>query len=140
MRQGPLRETLSRCDGVFGCYGDEGKDGMNMRRGFTERLTFAWEGNGTAARAIELAESALIKADTLIVVGYSFPAFNRLVDQRLLRSFSSGRRTMGKLVIQHPSLQETDLKNMFDLDWNGIDIKIDRNKDQFHLPSELFVG
>lgn len=124
--------------GVFEAYGDTGVAGSNFRAGFVERLTFAWEGSEVAQQSVALAVSALKDADVLVVIGYSFPAFNRLIDQSLMEVFSDSGTEKRKLVIQNPSMQEGDVKNMFELDWKNITVVMDTNRDQYHLPNELF--
>jgi hypothetical protein len=124
---------------LFALYCDDGPHGINMRAGFADRFTFAWEDNAVAKRAIELAESALEAAEVLVVIGYSFPAFNRLVDTRLMNAFQTGGPKK-RLVIQNPSFSREDVLNLFELDEDGVDITVDANKDQFHLPNELFAG
>ena len=109
-----------------------------MRAGFVERMTFAWERSTVAQQSIALAELALKEADVLVVIGYSFPAFNRLIDQSLMDIFSSSGTEQRKLVIQNPSMHASDIRNMFELDWGNISLVMDSNRDQFHLPNELF--
>jgi hypothetical protein len=113
--------------------------GMNMKTGFADRMTFAWEDKDVAKDAVRLAKSALAAADVVVVIGYSFPAFNRFVDTELIATFQAGRNRK-RLVIQNPSLSREDLINMFDIDEDAVDISVDTNTNQFHLPNELFIG
>jgi hypothetical protein len=128
-----------KLNAAFALYDVEGSKWTTMQQGFIDRMTFAWEKNETAGTAIDLAEAALRSADVLVVIGYSFPAFNRLIDDCLLGVFSRSGTTIRKLVIQHPTMQEEHIKNMFDLDWDNIKLVMDANCDQFHLPNELFA-
>jgi hypothetical protein len=125
--------------GVFKLYDSSDPLGVSFRSGFQERMTFAWEENEVAKQAIEQAEQALRAADVLVVIGYSFPAFNRLVDRRLLTAFDQGP-TRKRLVLQNPSANREDFLNLFEVDLDRISITTDTNLNQFHLPSELFAG
>ncbi|MBL7981546.1 MAG: hypothetical protein JNL52_07015 [Flavobacteriales bacterium] len=125
--------------GLFKLYGAGDVKGLNLRSGFQERMTFAWENNQVAQRAIVQAEHALREADVLVVIGYSFPAFNRFVDKRLMAAFQQGT-TRKRLVIQNPNASKEDLLNLFEVDQDIVEISLDTNRDQFHLPNELFVG
>lgn len=124
--------------GVFRRYGEKGERGVKTRHAFTERLTFAWENKPVAVEALSMAERALRDADVLVVVGYSFPAFNRLVDTRLMRAFDQGGNRK-RLVLQNPRINRADLLNLFDVDTDRVTVVTDASTDQFHLPNELFA-
>lgn len=124
-------------NGLFKAYGDTGAFGTNMRAGFVDRMTFAWEGSEVAQHAIVLAEHALRESDVLVIIGYSFPAFNRLIDNQLITAFDSGL-TKKRLIVQNPSATVEDFMNLFELDIDRVSVTVDNNPDQFHLPNELF--
>lgn len=125
--------------GLFKMYSDEGDGGETMRNGFVERLTFAWEEKEVATTAIELAVQALHIADVLVVVGYSFPPFNRLIDKQLLKAFEQGQgATAKRLIVQNPEASVDHFYHLFDLDKDCVQVEVDTDPNQFHLPSELF--
>ncbi len=103
-------------------------------------ITFTWEGNSTSAiqdaemkDVIKAARDVLEKTSILVVIGYSFPFFNREIDRELFLN-----RNVEKVYIQ-----DTNSKNLKDLFSTVFEIK--DNKiieypnivDQFLLPPEL---
>lgn len=51
-------------------------------------LKFAWEEDDLSKQGIKYANEILKKTEVLIVIGYSFPDFNRIVDRQLFNSVS----------------------------------------------------
>ncbi len=49
-------------------------------------LSFAWEKNGSkdTVEFLDNAERSVIGTQVLVIVGYSFPFFNREIDRRML--------------------------------------------------------
>ena len=73
----------------------------------------------------------------LVIIGYSFPFFNREVDNRLISSFVNSDNSL-KIYIQDPSVNEDQisfLKERFEI--TNIDIEAIRAVDQFFLPPQL---
>lgn len=76
---------------------------------------FSWEDGSVGlqhssnSQMIEDAKQLISRAQTLIIVGYSFPAFNRHLDKELLSVFSGN-----KIIIQdaNPQLIEDNLKDL----------------------------
>jgi hypothetical protein len=65
-------------------------------------FTYAWENSehgmiqySAKEKMFNDAEALITKAHTLIVVGYSFPAFNEIIDRRILQGFNGS-----KIIIQ----------------------------------------
>lgn len=71
-------------------------------------LTFAWEHSPMAMHSLESAKAIAEITNTLVVIGYSFPSFNRSVDKALLRAMKSLR----EIIIQVPNdfITEAELK------------------------------
>jgi hypothetical protein len=124
--------------GLFKVYGKADHIGQKMRVGFEDRLTFAWEAKPVAEGAIRMGEAALREAEVLVIIGYSFPAFNRLIDKRLIAAFDDGPKPK-RLILQNRNATRDGFLNLFDVDQNRLSISLDTNPDQFHLPNELFL-
>lgn len=77
---------------------------------FRPFLNFAWEDNYISNRAIEYAKNIILKTDILIVIGYSFPLFNRDVDTQIF----SDTRNIKKVYLQDPSDNIDELRERFD--------------------------
>ncbi len=98
-------------------------------------LSFAWEKDEDRENNIvEKAIAGVKETNILIVVGYSFPFFNREIDRKVLGSM----KDLKKVYLQSPDAN--DLKERF----NSIrqDIPDDKiiprfSVDQFYLPNEL---
>lgn len=71
-------------------------------------LTFAWEHSPMAMHSLESAKAIAEITNTLIVIGYSFPSFNRAVDKALIRAMKNLR----EIIIQVPDyfITEAELK------------------------------
>ena len=65
----------------------------------SSNIRFAWEGDESVIMA---AYQLLKDSDTLVVIGYSFPTFNRQVDKKLLTSFFTGNMNLKNIYIQVP--------------------------------------
>jgi hypothetical protein len=97
-------------------------------------LSFAWEDYTNGMPAVKNAINATKKTEVLVVIGYSFPFFNRLVDRDIIRSMTS----LKKVYFQAPdaeSLRERFLAIRNDL--KETDLLIRKDVDQFVFPNEL---
>lgn len=64
------------------------------------KLAFAWERNITRVKlAAEAAQLKIHNADSVVVIGYSFPNFNREVDRQIFEEFDIDK---GTIYIQDP--------------------------------------
>jgi len=79
-------------------------------------FNYAWETNENSIiqykakeQLFNDAEALISKAHTLIIVGYSFPAFNEIIDRRVLRGFNGS-----KIIIQdmNPNRIEARLRQL----------------------------
>lgn len=60
------------------------KNTLFHSRSSGELLSFAWENDDQAViKARKIAKEKIAEADALIIVGYSFPDFNRLIDKQI---------------------------------------------------------
>ncbi len=48
-------------------------------------MSFAWEKDEVSIKAVSLAKRIMTKTETLVIIGYSFPNFNRSIDKQLLQ-------------------------------------------------------
>lgn len=102
-------------------------------------LSFAWE--GTDSGFYENIETKVSDAEILVVIGYSFPYFNREVDRKIIQSMSN----LQKVYIQDPSCEdvkesfEATLSDMqlYDLDKGTLKIVLKKSTQQFLIPNEM---
>lgn len=110
--------------------------------GYT-RLSFAWDNNGYANNFFDKKiESMVGDAETLIVIGYTFPFFNRETDRRIFEMMPN----LSQIYIQDP-FADRIIKNiipvMSDYQKDVMKLRINdgiepiTNVDQFFLPPEL---
>jgi hypothetical protein len=97
-------------------------------------LSFAWERDFQQPDIIEQAITATSDTEILVVIGYSFPFFNREVDRKIIKSMTNLR----KVYFQAPDAE--NLIERFqaireDIDPNCLIPKFDT--EQFFLPNEL---
>ncbi|MGB6038146.1 MAG: hypothetical protein WBG42_17855 [Cryomorphaceae bacterium] len=113
---------------------------MMGKRLFTSRqmsgelnhLTFAWDESVASVVARETAAELISESDVLVVIGYSFPTFNRLIDRQLFKNFQGN-----KVYVQDPSADELILK----LDGVKADLKEKvavKSKGEFIIPNEYW--
>ena len=104
-------------------------------------LSFAWEcppaHNGNWTSFIKVIESEIIDTEILIVIGYSFPFFNRDVDRALIRSMSK----LEKVYVQdiEPDNVISSFRSIRE-DWSGEfpkRVEAIKMNNQFFLPPEL---
>jgi len=102
-------------------------------------LKFAWE-NEAYEPLFKLSEPSLSKISVLVIIGYSFPFFNREVDSMLLNKMKS----LQKIYIQDPNpdgIKET-LGEFFDLTSRhkqSPEVIFKTNLNQFVFPKELDI-
>jgi len=99
-------------------------------------LSFAWEDDHrNITKGIDYVTSVACRnTEVLVVIGYSFPFFNREVDRKII----GGMNDLKKIYIQAPDAH--DLKEKFSSirqDFDKSQIVTIKNIDQFFLPHEL---
>ncbi|MBK9174911.1 MAG: hypothetical protein IPM46_00960 [Flavobacteriales bacterium] len=157
-----LFETLDRkqdkdfVKGVFERYKDRESQFVNAMNGF---FSFAWEDHSIANRGRELAIKAMADATILVIIGYSFPPFNRAVDLQLMKAFRSTQsgKKLKRIHLQNPHMTMESFDHMFGStigrlrrpgggwfpispdtpDIPSIDITDDTATSQFYLPSGI---
>ena len=114
------------------------QEGFNAA--MNEWFTFAWENNPVAVKGRELALKAMSEASILVVIGYSFPPFNRTIDRQLMRAFlpDTVSDSEKRVYLQSPSLTKETFTHLFGIDQRLPNIEVDNGVLQFYLPPELF--
>ncbi len=97
-------------------------------------LSFAWEPEKGDRKALDMALKDTIDTEILIVVGYSFPFFNREIDRRIINNMGNLR----KVYFQAPDAD--NLVQRFEAIRDDIDKKYlvpIKDVEQFLIPNEL---
>ena len=104
-------------------------------------LNFAWEkDNHISQRAINAALELAKETETLVIIGYSFPIFNREIDTDIIRTMVNNK--LKRIYYQSKEADETFLRDTFGIygkspDFAEYDVKITiekNNMDQFIIP------
>lgn len=100
-------------------------------------IKFAWEVNSDLATSNrERAEEKISSCDYVVVIGYSFPIFNREIDIELFKNFNGE-----KIYIQDTSERVNQIKNQLESIKSGLSQKCETqtNLDQFLIPNEYWT-
>ena len=102
-------------------------------------LSFAWEGSNP--NFYKEINEKIIDAEVLVIIGYSFPFFNREVDRNIIRNMTN----LKKVYIQDPFCE--DVKESFEavlseeqlekVENKEIKIVLKKNTKQFVIPNEM---
>lgn len=101
-------------------------------------LSFGWENNHMISNPSildSILKSTINETEILVIIGYSFPFFNRELDQIFFDSVLSGGK-LTKIIYQDPSKNGDFLKRQFGLH-DSIQIENYPYKDSYYIPSEL---
>jgi hypothetical protein len=109
---------------------------------FNQYIRYAWEKEQHNFESSWFKEIIRVLSETeiLVVIGYSFPPFNREIDQFLFSKLDC--KKVKKIVYQDPNANSQIIKNIFvspDNFENKIVIE-NKNLKQFHLPNEYFIA
>jgi len=115
---------------LFDTYSDFNKGGVTEMN-YHNTIKYAWE---TTSAKLNAAKSKMRETNVLVIVGYSFPAFNREIDQTLINEFLAGDGNK-KVVYQDPNPNE-DLINLIFKNFKNLTFE-KLNKKQFHIPHEF---
>ena len=99
-------------------------------------LTFAWESpkNMRYSSNIEIAKEIIIGSDILVIIGYSFPFFNREIDKEIFNVLC--QTGLKKIYYQDKFKSGDFLRSQFDLERSIELLTIDKT-DQLFIPIEL---
>ena len=98
---------------------------------FCSNISFAWERSGSAL--LDYAANRLQDTEILVVIGYSFPYFNREIDKKLL----SLMKTLRKVYFQAPDADDLEERFKALETRDGIELVKRFDKLQFLIPNEL---
>lgn len=98
-------------------------------------LWFAWEKHNISSKSIEYAKKIASKTHVLVVIGYSFPFFNREIDQQIFQATKDSDK-LSKIYFQDPYASGDFLKNQFGLK-DQITIKDIKSNGNYFIPLEL---
>lgn len=97
-------------------------------------LSFAWEKEWTSKSILGMAAETTKETNTLVVIGYSFPFFNREIDKMIIGNMAN----LKKVYFQAPDAE--NLKERFQALRDDIPVKdliVRFDTEQFLLPNEL---
>lgn len=100
-------------------------------------IRFSWEKNKFSNTAIDLASEKIKKSDIIIIIGYSFPYFNREIDKKVFTPLESKHPNSYKFYIQAPDSDITSIAKRFDGVWPNANVEFFTELDQFLIPNEM---
>ena len=112
---------------------------IERRPEYYSSLTFAWEEDPTAQDVISNAIISTKNTEILVVIGYSFPFFNREIDRKIIQ----GMTNLKKIYFQSPDAKDVIIKfgSILKDFKNSKGVKVDAEPitdvKQFYLPPEL---
>ncbi|MBC7509365.1 MAG: hypothetical protein H7320_11565 [Ferruginibacter sp.] len=104
-------------------------------RKMRNRIHFAWENSGYHDKLMDIVSEMIDGVSILIVIGYSFPFFNRAYDKLIFNKLKSSGG-LRKIYFQDPVLDGQQLIAQFNLE-SYTDIIHIQNTKNFHVPFEL---
>ena len=115
-------------------YHDSQVDTSEMGLDFKTHLSFAWEDSPNRERIIGALIKTTENTEYVVVIGYSFPFFNRVTDKAIF----SGMKKLKKVYIQdiNPHAVKESIQAVLPAGYQ-IEIVPISNCEQFYLPSEL---
>lgn len=115
-------------------YGNLYADTSELGFQVSSHLSFAWEATDKYKQLMEAIKQTTLDTETIVVIGYSFPYFNREIDRTIFAEMPN----LETIYIQDPSPDavEPSLRAILP---EGSNVKIQHQKDctQFYLPREL---
>lgn len=97
-------------------------------------IHFAWDGSRYHDTLMKDVIKMIDGVTILVVIGYSFPFYNRKVDAGIFKSIHTHGK-LKKIYYQDPYLTGSQLPAMFSLP-ESLNIVHIKNKDNFHIPFE----
>jgi hypothetical protein len=104
------------------------------KRELHNHLHFAWESSGYHGQLMDNVNRLVNGTTIMVVIGYSFPFFNRDVDKKVFEQLIQAG-TLKKIYYQDPSLDGKQLREQFAFG-DKVVIKHIRQVDNFHIPFE----
>lgn len=102
---------------------------------FGNLINFAWEESEYHKQLMKYVKTMISGVNYLVVIGYSFPFFNRKIDKEIFKIiFETG--SLKKIYFQDPHLDGKQLRSQFGFS-GGIPIEHINQTSNFHIPFEL---
>ena len=99
------------------------------------QINFAWENNQYHKPLMKHINKMIEGTTILVVIGYSFPFFNREIDKKIFERLKLNQ-SLRKIYYQDPLLTGKQLVSQFNLDKDTIDIVHISQTNNFHIPFE----
>jgi hypothetical protein len=101
-------------------------------------IRFAWEEEGMIDDYRRLASKYVSESDIVVVIGYSFPIFNRETDRQLFANFTE--KGISKIYIQADEKDAEGIKSQLESIETGLSKKAEiiQNLNQFFIPNEYW--
>ncbi len=113
------------------------EDALLLRRNkYHNGVRFAWENESISKEAIAMANKKIKEADIIVVIGYSFPYFNRGVDRQLFSGLENIAPNK-KIYLQAPVDAIESIGNRFKAIFSKYEIEKHIEVDQFLIPNEF---
>ena len=109
---------------------------LSKTNNFHNGVRFAWEDEKISDEAISIANTKMKEADIIVIVGYSFPYFNREVDRKIFE----GLENIGpnkKIYLQAPADTIDSTANRFKAVFSKYALEKHIEIDQFLIPNEF---
>ncbi len=131
-------DTRAFLNGLLEAYQRRAQGTPSLLDRTDELFTFAWEETVAAKGGMQLAQGYLSEADVLVIIGYSFPSFNRKYDRDLMHHFMLplNRVASKRIVVQSPSMSKEDFLDIFPRIGES-KIRMVTDTKQFYLPAQL---
>ena len=104
---------------------------------FNNQIKYAWEQDSNPAWFSKVSK-IFQNTETLIIIGYSFPLFNRKIDQKLFSCLDPN--LVKEIIYQDPHGNENRIKELLNNSYRYKNANIELFKDasQFHIPNSYF--
>ena len=99
----------------------------------SNHINYAWESNPKSVRIRDQAQAIFKQTDILVIIGYSFPNFNKEIDKTLFDNLK-GRSTT--IIYQDPNASKSFIEQLVNPSETDI-ITITDKMDNFYLPYEF---
>lgn len=116
---------------IYFTYQSQNRGQLNYK----SHINYAWENSDLAQNARNEAKRIISESDVIVIIGYSFPTFNREIDKEILGEIKEA----ATVIYQDPKASLPFLKRMIP-DWKkkGITIEIEKdNMEYFVLPDDF---
>ena len=115
-------------------YDDSKSDTSDLGYQMSNHLSFAWETTENHDNMIESLSKTTLDTEQVVVIGYSFPFFNRQTDREIIGSMTN----LKKIYVQDMNADDVEQSLLAVLP-EGKHIKIEKiyKCSQFYLPKEL---